>query len=44
MSAVYPQVCGEWLPNSQLVVDRFHVAQHLGRIVDRVRKKHDNTS
>jgi transposase len=39
MSAVYPQVCGEWLPNSQLVVDRFHVAQHLGRIVDRLRKK-----
>jgi transposase len=39
MSAVYPQVCSELLPNSQLVVDRFHVAQHLGRIVDRLRKK-----
>ena len=40
MSAVYPQVCSELLPNSQLVVDRFHVAQQLGRIVDRLRKKH----
>jgi transposase len=44
MSAVYPQVCGEWLPNSQLVVDRFHVAKHLGTIVDRVRKKHGSIS
>jgi transposase len=39
MSAVYPQVCGEWLPNSQLVVDRFHVAKLLGAIIDRQRKK-----
>lgn len=44
MSAVYPQVCGEWLPNSQLVLDRFHVAKQLGEIVDRVRKKHAVTS
>jgi transposase len=44
MSAVYPQVCSELLPNSQLVVDRFHVAQQLGRIVDRVRKKHASIS
>lgn len=40
MSAVYPQVCAEWLPESQLVVDRFHVAKHLAAIVDRQRKKH----
>lgn len=40
MSAVYPDVCAEWLPNSQAVIDRFHVAKHLGQIVDRVRKKH----
>jgi transposase len=40
MSAVYPHVCAEWLPNSQLVVDRFHVAKQLGAIVDRQRKKH----
>jgi len=40
MSAVYPQVCSEQLPNSQLVLDRFHVAKHLGELVDRVRKKH----
>jgi transposase len=40
MSAVYPEVCAEWLPNSQPVIDRFHVAKHLGEVVDRVRKKH----
>jgi transposase len=44
MSAVYPQVCAEWLPESQLVVDRFHVAKHLAAIVDRQRKKHAVTS
>ena len=44
MSAVYPQVCSEWLPNSQTVIDRFHVAKKLGEIVDRVRKKHANIS
>ena len=44
MSAVYPQVCSEWLPHSELVVDRFHVAQHLGRIVDGLRKKHAGIS
>jgi transposase len=41
MSAVYPEICAEWLPNSQLVVDRFHVAKQLSAIVDRLRK---NTS
>jgi transposase len=44
MSAVYPEVCAEWLPNSQLVVDRFHVAKQLSAIVDRQRKKHAVTS
>jgi transposase len=44
MSAVYPQVCSEWLPNSQTVLDRFHVAKKLGEIVDRVRKKRVNIS
>jgi transposase len=44
MSAVYPQVCEQWLPNSQLVIDRFHVAKQLGEIVDHVRKKHASTS
>jgi transposase len=44
MSAVYPEVCAQWLPNSHLVVDRFHVAKQLGAIVDRVRKKHASTS
>lgn len=44
MSAVYPHICGEWLPNSQVVIDRFHVAKKLGEITDRVRKKHANIS
>ncbi len=45
MSAVYPQVCAEWLPESQLVVDRFHVAKHLAAIVVIAReKKHGVTS
>lgn len=44
MSAVYPQVCEAWLPNSQLVIDRFHVAKQLGEVVDKVRKKHASTS
>jgi transposase len=44
MSAVYPQICAEWLPESQLVVDRFHVAKQLAAIVDRQRKKRVVTS
>jgi transposase len=44
MSAIYPHVCAEWLPNSTTVIDRFHVAKRLGEIVDRVRKKHGGTS
>ena len=34
MSAVYPQVCSEQSPNSQLVLDRFHVAKHLGELYE----------
>lgn len=44
MSGVYPAVCAQWLPNSQLVVDRFHVAKQLGKVVDGVRKKPAATS
>ena len=44
MSAVYPAVCAQWLPNSQGVIDRFHVAKQLGKVVDGVRKKHATTS
>jgi transposase len=44
MSAVYPQVCGQWLPNSSLVLDRFHVSKKLGELVDRWRKKPANSS
>jgi transposase len=44
MSAVYPEVCAQWLKNSQLVVDRFHVAKQLGGMVDQLRKKHAGTS
>lgn len=40
MSGVYVNVCEKRLPHSQLVIDRFHVALHLGEIVDRARKKH----
>jgi transposase len=39
MGAAYAEVCRQWLPNSQSVIDRFHVAKQLGEIVDRVRKK-----
>jgi transposase len=39
MSGSYPEVCAGWLPNSQAVIDRFHVAKHLGQMVDGVRKK-----
>lgn len=39
MSPSYTAACAERLPNSQQVVDRFHVAKKLGELVDRVRKK-----
>jgi len=37
MSAAY--ACEPLLPNSQRVIDRFHVAQKLGELTDRLRKK-----
>ena len=39
MSPAYTAAGEALLPNSQQVVDRFHVAQKLGKVVDRVRKK-----
>ena len=39
MSPAYTAAGDALLPNSQQVVDRFHVAQKLGKVVDRVRKK-----
>jgi transposase len=39
MSASFTAAGKALLPNSQQVVDRFHVAQKLGEVVDRVRKK-----
>jgi transposase len=35
----YLQACGEMLPNSQSVIDRFHVAKKLGEVADALRKK-----
>jgi hypothetical protein len=40
MSAVYPLVYSEQLPNSQLVLDRLHVAKHLEQMLNRVIKQH----
>jgi transposase len=39
MSAAYLAACQVKLPNSQSVIDRFHVAKRLGEAADRVRKK-----
>lgn len=39
MSRAYARACGERLPQSRAVVDRFHVARHLGKVVDGLRKK-----
>lgn len=39
MGAAYPSVCAALLPNSTLVIDRFHVAKKLGDVVDALRKK-----
>ncbi len=41
MAAAFPAACTKLLPNSQQVVDRFHVAMNLGKAVDQVRKKND---
>lgn len=39
MGKVYGPVCNAQLPNSRLIVDRFHVAKHFGDVVDDLRKK-----
>ncbi len=39
MSPAYLAACQAKLPNSQSVIDRFHVAKKLGEAADRVRKK-----
>ncbi len=39
MGKVYGSVCNEQLPNSRLVVDRFHVAKQFNEVVDDLRKK-----
>jgi transposase len=39
MGASYLKACREMLPNSQSVIDRFHVAQKLGEVADTLRKK-----
>jgi transposase len=39
MGKVYGAACNEHLPNSRLVVDRFHVAKQFNEVVDDLRKK-----
>ncbi len=39
MGASFLKACRESLPNSQSVIDRFHVAQKLGEVADTHRKK-----
>jgi len=39
MGKVYGAVCNDLLPNSRLVVDRFHVAKQFNDVVDDLRKK-----
>src|SRR4030042_464991 len=39
MGKVYGPVCHDLLPNSRLVVDRFHVAKQFNDVVDGLRKK-----
>ena len=39
MGKVYGPVCNDLLPNSRLVVDRFHVAKQFNDVVDDLRKK-----
>ena len=39
MGKVYGSVCSQQLPNSRLVVDRFHVAKQFNEVVDDLRKK-----
>jgi transposase len=39
MGKVYGAICNDLLPNSRLVVDRFHVAKQFNEVVDDLRKK-----
>jgi transposase len=39
MGPAYLKACRELLPNSQSVIDRFHVAKKLGEVADDLRKK-----
>jgi transposase len=39
MSPAYLSACRAMLPNSQAVIDRFHVAKKLGEVTDGLRKK-----
>lgn len=39
MSPAYLSACKDLLPNSQSVIDRFHVAKQLGGVADALRKK-----
>jgi transposase len=39
MGPAYLKACAELLPNSQSVIDRFHVAKKLGEVADTLRKK-----
>ncbi len=39
MGPAYLAACGVLLPNSQSVIDRFHVAKKLGEVADGLRKK-----
>jgi transposase len=39
MSPAYLSACADLLPNSQSVIDRFHVAKKLGEVADALRKK-----
>lgn len=43
MGSAYPAACQDLLPNSRLVVDRFHVAKRLGEVVDELRKKNHSS-
>lgn len=39
MGQAFVKACGTMLPNSQSVLDRFHVAKKLGEVADTLRKK-----
>jgi transposase len=39
MAPAYLSACAKGLPNSQSVIDRFHVAKKLGEVADELRKK-----